>query len=144
MKSCSSQTLPVLFEMAKSHFVLGAGFGSFEWLYKMWEPDHLLMTSYFNQAHNDPIQLIIEGGLPAIAIFIRIRVDTFVAQRSDWTRHNPAKAYAVFNHRSTVRHSDYFGGELCRLPAKNTLHDVLFCNNARYFFDATCFNQNGC
>jgi O-antigen ligase len=64
-----SQTFPILFEMAKSHFVFGAGFGSFEWLYRMWEPDHLLMTSYLNQAHNDPMQLIIEGGLPAIAIF---------------------------------------------------------------------------
>ncbi len=64
-----SQTFPVLFEMAKSHFAVGAGFGSFEWLYKMWEPDDLLMTSYLNQAHNDPMQLIIEGGLPAIAIF---------------------------------------------------------------------------
>jgi O-antigen ligase len=63
-----SQTFPILFEMAKSHFVFGAGFGSFEWLYRMWEPDHLLMTSYLNQAHNDPMQMIIEGGLPAIVI----------------------------------------------------------------------------
>jgi O-antigen ligase len=63
------QTFPILFEMAKSHFVFGAGFGSFEWLYRMWEPDHMLMTSYLNQAHNDPMQMIIEGGLPAIVIF---------------------------------------------------------------------------
>jgi O-Antigen ligase len=62
------QTLPVIAQMAKSHFAIGAGFGSFEWLYKMWEPDALLMPSYLNQAHNDGLQWVIEGGIPAIAI----------------------------------------------------------------------------
>jgi O-antigen ligase len=63
-----TQALPVLLEMAKNHFPIGAGFGSFENLYKMWEPDSLLTPSYFNQAHNDGLQWIIEGGLPAITI----------------------------------------------------------------------------
>jgi O-antigen ligase len=63
-----AQTFPVLTQMAETHFVFGAGFGSFEWLYKMWEPGELLMTNYLNQAHNDAAQWIIEGGLPAMAI----------------------------------------------------------------------------
>lgn len=63
------QTLPVLAEIAKTHFAFGSGFGSFEALYKMWEPDNLLRVNYLNQAHNDAMQLVIEGGIPALAIF---------------------------------------------------------------------------
>lgn len=66
------KTLPVLLEMAKTNFAFGTGFGSFENLYKMWEPDSLLSPSYFNQAHNDSLQLLIEGGLPAAAIFMAL------------------------------------------------------------------------
>ncbi len=63
-----AQTFPVIAQMAKTHFPIGAGFGSFEWLYKMWEPDKLLMTNYLNQAHYDGLQWIIEGGIPALSI----------------------------------------------------------------------------
>ena len=60
--------LPVLFEMLKLHAYFGTGFGSFESVYKIWEPDQLLTTTYVNQAHNDVMQFWIEGGLPAAAI----------------------------------------------------------------------------
>ncbi len=33
------------------------------------EPDALLREAYFNQAHNDWFQIVIEGGLPAVLIF---------------------------------------------------------------------------
>ena len=64
-----AQILPVLAEMAKTHFKVGSGFGSFEALYKMWEPDDLLRESYLNQAHNDALQFVIEGGIPTLVIF---------------------------------------------------------------------------
>ncbi len=66
------KTYPVLVQMAKTHFSIGTGFGSFEWLYKMWEPDDLLTTSYLNQAHNDGLQWVIEGGIPALAILVSL------------------------------------------------------------------------
>jgi hypothetical protein len=55
--------------LAKAQWLLGSGFGSFAGVYQIVEPDALLRPDYFNHAHNDWLQLPIEGGLPAVAIF---------------------------------------------------------------------------
>lgn len=55
-------------ELLKSQWVLGGGFGSFAKLFQTVEPDALLLPSYFNAAHNDWLQLPIEGGLPGVLI----------------------------------------------------------------------------
>lgn len=59
------KALPILLDMAGSHWLWGSGFGSFDVLYQSYEPTELLMVAYFNQAHNDWVQIVIEGGLPA-------------------------------------------------------------------------------
>lgn len=64
------QVTPVLIDIASKYFLIGSGFGSFEHIYKIYEPVNLLSSLYFNQAHNDWLQFIIEGGLPAIIILI--------------------------------------------------------------------------
>lgn len=56
---------PVLAEMARDHWLVGTGFGSFDAVYRIYEPTALLLPAYVNQAHNDWAQLLIEGGLPA-------------------------------------------------------------------------------
>ncbi|MBO6768970.1 MAG: O-antigen ligase family protein [Erythrobacter sp.] len=56
---------PVIIEILEGHWVLGTGFGSFEQVYHIYEPSALLMPSYVNQAHNDWVQFIIEGGVIA-------------------------------------------------------------------------------
>ncbi|KZX92658.1 hypothetical protein A3718_11580 [Erythrobacter sp. HI0019] len=61
---------PVMGEMLESHWVLGAGLGSFEQVYQTFEPADLLMPQYVNQAHNDWAQLIIEGGVFAAVLLI--------------------------------------------------------------------------
>ncbi len=58
--------LPVLLQMAKDFFPLGSGFGSFDPLFRAYEPFELLRTSYMNHAHNDLLELVITGGLPAL------------------------------------------------------------------------------
>lgn len=59
---------PILAEMMSTFWVLGSGFGSFEEVYHIFEPTTLLLPSYVNQAHNDWAQLVIEGGVPALAL----------------------------------------------------------------------------
>jgi O-antigen ligase len=39
-------------------------------VYRRFEPDALLSTIYLNQAHNEPIQLAIEGGLLALLLLL--------------------------------------------------------------------------
>jgi O-Antigen ligase len=62
------QLLPILFKMHNEYLPWGSGFGSFEHVYKIYEPFELLDPSYLNNAHNDWLQYSIEGGVPALVI----------------------------------------------------------------------------
>ena len=57
-----------LLTTAKAFMPYGAGFGSFDSVYRRFEPNALLSTIYMNEAHDEPLQLAIEGGLPALAL----------------------------------------------------------------------------
>ena len=59
---------PTVVELAGQQWFAGAGFGSFANMFQIVEPDDLLRPPYFNHAHNDWLQLPIEGGLPAMII----------------------------------------------------------------------------
>ena len=65
-----SQLVPILTRMIGDYFPWGSGFGSFEHVYRIYEPQELLNPTYLNQAHNDWLQFPIEGGLPAILIAV--------------------------------------------------------------------------
>lgn len=62
--------LPILGEIASSHWIAGTGFGSFDAVYRIHEPTELLLPSYVNHAHNDWSQFVIEGGLPASCLLV--------------------------------------------------------------------------
>jgi hypothetical protein len=91
------QLLPTLFTMLKDYMPWGSGFGSFEHVYKIYESQELLNSSYLNQAHNDWLQYPIEGGIPALLIgicaFIWFVVRLWIGAKN-WRSSNPAK-YSV-------------------------------------------------
>lgn len=60
--------LPALLKTAQAFFPAGSGLGSFASVYPRFEPTSLLSTIYLNQAHDEPLQLAIEGGAPALAL----------------------------------------------------------------------------
>lgn len=62
--------LPIFVRMITDFVPFGSGFGSFEAAFNMYEPAGMLTSRYMNQAHNDPVQFVIEGGLPALAILL--------------------------------------------------------------------------
>ena len=63
-----SELLVPLFQTAQAFMPWGSGFGSFDSVFRQFEPNELLSTIHMNQAHNEPLQLAIEGGLPALAL----------------------------------------------------------------------------
>lgn len=67
-----SAILPSLGRMVADFWLLGTGFGSFEEVYHIFEPDELMFPWYVNQAHNDWAQFLIEGGVPAVAIVVAL------------------------------------------------------------------------
>ena len=66
--------LPVISEMLSTHWLVGSGFGSFEQVYQIYEPSDLLIPRYVNQAHNDWLQFVIEGGVMAGALLAGLTV----------------------------------------------------------------------
>jgi O-antigen ligase len=49
---------------------VGSGFGTFEEIYRIYEPREALMQAYVNHAHNDWLEIFLEGGVAAIVAAI--------------------------------------------------------------------------
>jgi hypothetical protein len=54
-----AQSLPTLWLIVRDYWLAGSGFGTFDPLFRTYEPDALLQDTFFNHAHNDMIELII-------------------------------------------------------------------------------------
>ncbi|WP_286711549.1 O-antigen ligase [Sphingomonas sp. 67-41] len=54
---------------AMKYFPMGSGFGSFSDVFQIDEPDSMLVPTYANHAHNDWLELLMTGGLPAVLLF---------------------------------------------------------------------------
>jgi O-antigen ligase len=55
--------LPTVLAMVGDYLPFGAGFGSFDTLFRMHEPFALLKPTYFNHAHDDWLEIVLEGGV---------------------------------------------------------------------------------
>ena len=62
------QRLGQVVHMILTFMPFGSGFGSFDSIYRNFEPFELIRTTYFNAAHNDLAQVAVEGGLPALVL----------------------------------------------------------------------------
>ncbi len=62
------KALPTVVEIARDTFPWGSGMGSFDEVYRRYEPRQLLSPKYFNRAHNDWLELVMTGGLPAVLL----------------------------------------------------------------------------
>ena len=62
------QTVPSLQAAARSVFPVGGGLGSFDALYRAHEPLEAVTSAYFNHAHNDVLELLIETGALGMAV----------------------------------------------------------------------------
>lgn len=82
--------LPTLNDMIWHYAPFGGGFGSFEAAYKIAEPVNLLSLQYLNHAHNDYLELLIDGGLPALALLIGWAFILWRAARQGWSHEQTA------------------------------------------------------
>lgn len=65
---------PFVLEAAESHLPLGSGLGSFDAVFRSVEPIETLDPTYFNQAHNDYLETLLEAGWLGMAILIAFLV----------------------------------------------------------------------
>ncbi len=82
-----AELLPHLIAMARDHFPAGTGLGAFRQAWEVVEPRELLRPQYLNQAHNDVLQLVIEGGAAGLALMIVVAI---------WFVRSGARAWSGF------------------------------------------------
>lgn len=63
-----TRAMPYVLEAVQTYFPAGSGFGTFDTVYRIVEPDSLLQSVYFNHAHNDWVEVVLDGGLPGAAL----------------------------------------------------------------------------
>ncbi len=59
---------PAIWDMGWKYFPAGSGIGSFIEAYQIDEPYETLRATYLNHAHNDWLEVLMTGGLPALLI----------------------------------------------------------------------------
>lgn len=61
---------PTVLELIGDSMPMGTGYGSFVTMFNSREPDTLLKPTYFNNAHNDLLEVALTGGVPALIVVV--------------------------------------------------------------------------
>lgn len=64
------RALPTILSMLRSYFPIGTGFGSFDPIFRIHEPETLLKLTYFNHAHNDYLEIVLNGGIAGALLLV--------------------------------------------------------------------------
>ncbi len=64
------QAFGVIVRAIGDYMPFGSGFGTFVPIYKMFEVPAVMQSTYLNHAHDDWLEIVLEGGLPAVALLI--------------------------------------------------------------------------
>ena len=63
---------------------MGVGFGAFGPVYEMFEPQALAIPEYVNHAHDDWLELVLDGGIPALTLMLLFLLWYFYATMQVW------------------------------------------------------------
>lgn len=65
-----TRALPTVLLMVKEYFPFGAGLGSFDAVFRAHEPFNLLKPTFFNRAHDDFIEIVLDTGLAGAMLLL--------------------------------------------------------------------------
>jgi O-antigen ligase len=72
------------FRAMREFFPVGSGFGTFVPVYKMFEQPEAIMRGFVNHAHNDWLEIALEGGLPAMLLLVSFLLWFVAAAVRSW------------------------------------------------------------
>jgi O-antigen ligase len=118
--------LPVLLRMVRDFFPVGTGFGSFDPVFRGFEPDAALSPFYFNRAHNDLIELALTGGLPALILLVLFLIWWFRSAIAAFFPYRERTQSALFARLGTMMILMLFAASLVDYPLRTPLMSVVF------------------
>lgn len=81
--------LPIVVEMIREYLPFGSGLGGFDPVFRIHEPLHLLKPTYFNHAHNDWFEIVLDAGLPGLLLLLIAVAWWSWASVRAWRRSDP-------------------------------------------------------
>ena len=63
-------SLPTVLAMIGDYFPFGSGLGGFDRIFRIHETLPLLSLTYFNHAHNDWLEIVLDAGLPGLLLLL--------------------------------------------------------------------------
>lgn len=90
MEDVRFQAWGSMLSTAMTYFPMGGGLGAFADLFKINEPSELLASTMFFHAHNDWLEVLITGGLPAL-LLVGVAAVAFVRMAVRWWRSRGAR-----------------------------------------------------
>lgn len=85
-----TRALPTVLQMVRAYFPAGTGLGTFDPVFRIHEPLDLLKPTYFNHAHNDLLEIILDGGLPGFALLLSALIWWAWTSLKVWSRGSAA------------------------------------------------------
>ncbi len=94
------QMARITFEAALAYFPLGSGFGTFVPVFGMFQGPASAFMNYVNHAHDDWLELWLEGGVPAALLMLAFLAWYVSALRPIWRRNSEEPLQALLFRRS--------------------------------------------
>lgn len=87
----------------EENWATGVGFGSFQKVYQIYEKGEMIFKPYVNHAHNDYLELALEGGVPVIFLVSAYLILLFASSVGD--RRDPLRKAAFLSVSFLLVHS---------------------------------------
>lgn len=96
------QVLPTTAAMVEKYAPWGAGFGSFDRLFRIDEPMDVLSYVFLNHAHNDLIEFLIEGGILSLAVLLWLLISLGAHIIRLWRARAPINLNVAYGRLATI------------------------------------------
>ena len=119
-----ARALPTVLTITRDYFPVGIGIGGFDPVFRRYEPFDLLKPTYFNQAHDDLLAALLEGGLLGLLVLVAAIIwwlrSSFIVWRSIG-RHDDALGPIIRARFGSAALGLIFGASLVDYPARAPL-----------------------
>lgn len=79
-----ARSVPTMLATVAAYFPAGTGLGSFDPMFRLYEPFELLKPTYFNHAHNDYLEIVLDAGLPGLLLLAAALLWWLIASVRAW------------------------------------------------------------